>query len=215
MSHLLHTRARYIALLAATVAVISGCASGGGSTPVKTTPVKIEVQETVGFTITEEARITNDARLNYNQGVNALDRGGLDEGIELLEAAVTAAPNLSAPRIDLGIAYHRAGDLEAAERNLLVALESNPQHPIANNELGIIYRKTGRFAEAKRRYETALAVYPGYHYARRNLAVLCDLYLGDLNCAKQNYEAYMATVPSDEQASMWIKDLEYRMERAE
>lgn len=196
-------------------AVVSGCASSGGATPVKRTPVKIEVQETIGFTITEEARITNDARLNYNQGVNALDRGGLDEGIELLEAAVTEAPNLSAPRIDLGIAYHRAGNLVAAEENLLLALQANPKHPIANNELGIIYRKTGRFAEAKRSYETALEVYPGYHYARRNLAVLCDLYLGDLNCAKQNYEAYMATVPSDEQASMWIKDLHYRMERAE
>ena len=215
MSRLLRTRARYTALLVISMAIVSGCASSGGSTPAKRTPVKIEVQEAVGFTITEEARINNDARLSYNQGVNALDRGGLDEGIELLEAAVNAAPQLSAPRIDLGIAYHRAGNLEAAEENLLLALEVNPNHPIANNELGIIYRKTGRFAEAKRSYETALTVYPGYHYARRNLAVLCDLYLGDLNCAKQNYEAYMATVPSDEQASMWIKDLHYRMQQAE
>ena len=150
MTNFLQARAQYIALLVAAAAVMSGCASGGGSTPVKRTPVKIEVQETVGFTITEEARITNDARLKYNQGVNALDRGSLDEGIALLEAAVTAAPNLSAPKIDLGIAYHRAGNLAAAEKYLLLALEATPNHPIANNELGIVYRKTGRFAAAKR-----------------------------------------------------------------
>jgi hypothetical protein len=42
---------------------------------------------------------------------------------------------------------------------------------------------------------------------------LCDLYLADLNCALDNYEAYMATVPSDDEASMWIKDLRYRMEQ--
>ena len=96
---------------------------------------------------------------------------------------------------------------------MLLALESNPDHPIAHNELGIVYRKSGRFAEARKSYEAALAFYPGYHFARRNLAVLCDLYLGDLNCALENYEAYMTTVPSDEEATMWITDIRQRIGR--
>ena len=119
------------------------------------------------------------------------------------------------PRIDLAIAYHRMDDLEAAEEHLLKVLEINPQHPIALNELGIIYRKTARFPEARRSYEAALAVYPGYHYARRNLAVLCDLYLADLQCAADNYEAYMATVHSDDEAAMWLKDVQFRLGRTE
>ena len=82
---------------------------------------------------------------------------------------------------------------------------------MALNELGIVYRKTGRFPEAKQQYEAAIAVYPGYHHARRNLAILCDLYLGDLSCALQQYEAYMATVPADPEAQMWITDLRNRM----
>ena len=94
-------------------------------------------------------------------------------------------------------------------------VELNPDHPVVHNELGIIYRKTARFPEARRSYEAALAVYPGYHYARRNLAVLCDLYLADLQCAADNYEAYMATVHSDDEAAMWLKGVQFRLGRTE
>jgi len=175
--------------------------------------VNVEIQEEVGFTITEEARIGGDVRADYETALSYLQQGRHDEGIVLLEKVAEAAPELSAPRIDLGIAQHRAGDLEAAEESLKLALESNPEQPVAHNELGIIYRKTGRFTESRRSYEAALAVYPGFHFARRNLAILCDLYLADLQCALQNYEAYMKTVPSDEEASMWIADLRYRLDQ--
>ena len=199
--------------LAATLAVIlSACA---GSSVVERQPVRVQVQEAVGFTITEEANISEDVRADYNQALTQLDRGNVQQGIALLQAVVEVAPQLSAPRIDLGIAYHESGNLEAAEQHLRRALEDNPGHPIALNELGIVLRKTGRFAEAKRSYESALSVYPGYHYARRNLAVLCDLYLADYACALRNYEAYMATVPHDDEASMWIRDLQYRMQQPE
>ena len=202
-----------LAVLLAAAATLAACASGGGN---QVRPsAQIEIQESVGFTITEEAKVSEATRLDYDQAVNYLERGELDKGIELLQTVADATPELSAPRIDLGIAYHRAGDLEAAERNLRQALEVNPDHPIAHNELGIVLRKTGRFAEARENYEAALVVYPGYHFARRNLAVLCDLYLADLDCALRNYQAYMATVPSDDEASIWIRDLQNRINQAE
>ena len=200
-----------IALLLVVTTICSACAPS----TVKRTPVRIEVQEAVGFTITEEKKIDSDIRLDYDQALSLLEQGRHDEGVALLEAVAEAAPDLSAPYIDLGVAYHRAGNLNAAETNLRLALELNPNHPIAHNELGIVYRKTGRFAEAKRSYEAALATYPGYHYARRNLAILCDLYLADLSCALRNYEAYMATVPSDDEAAMWIADIRYRIGQEE
>ncbi len=201
------TFARAAVCAFASALVLSACASSGPSHK----PARIEIQEQLGFTITEKARISANVRLDYNEALTLFDQDRIDEGIALLELVAAAAPELSAPHIDLGIAYHRAGDLEAAEENLLLALESNPDHPIAHNELGIVYRKSGRFAEARQRYESALAIYPGYHYARRNLAVLCDLYLVDLRCALENYEAYMATVREDDEAEMWIADIRNRL----
>ena len=176
---------------------------------------QIQIQEQVGFTITEPVSVSDSVRQDYERAVMLLEQGQAGQGVSLLESVVERAPEVSGPRIDLGIAKHRDGDLEAAEEHLLKALELNPDHPVVHNELGIIYRKTGRFNEARRSYEAALAVYPGYHHARRNLGVLCDLYLADLDCALSSYEAYMTTVPGDDQAAMWIADLRNRMGRTE
>jgi tetratricopeptide (TPR) repeat protein len=187
--------------------VMSACATTGASRK----PARIEVQDQVGFTITEEARISNNIRVDYDAALDLLEQGRLDEGIARLELVAETAPELSAPRIDLGIAYHRVGKLDAAETQLRLALAANSNHPTAYNELGIVFRKTGRFTEAKQSYESALAIYPGYHFARRNLAVLCDLYLVDLTCALENYEAYMETVPEDDEVQMWITDIRNRI----
>ena len=193
------------------LAFVAGCnATTSARKPVKA-ETKIEIEEAVGFTIVEDNRIGGNARGDYDAALAYLRQGRNDEGIALLEALIVEAPNLTAPRIDLGIAYRETGDLEAARVQLEAALDTSPAHPIAHSELGIVYRKLGRFDDARKSYESALAIFPNYHYAQRNLAVLCDLYLGDQACALENYEAYMATVPEDEEAAMWIADLKYRM----
>lgn len=199
------------AALAAMLVGVTACTATTASRP----PAHVEVQQGIGFTITEEVPADSAVRADYQQALYLIEQGRETEGIELLEAVVRAAPHLSAPLIDLGIAQHRAGDLEAAEKTLRLALEANPNHPVAHNELGIVLRKTGRFEEAKASYEAALATYPGYHYARRNLAVLCDLYLAEPECALDNYKAYMSTVTGDEEASMWISDIESRLGQTE
>ena len=187
---------------------LGACATSNSSSQPAAT---IAVQEDVGFTITEAVPVDNNIRAEYVEALSHLERAQHEEGLTMLEQVASSAPDLSAPRIEMGIAYHAIGDLVAAEENLLLALELSPDHPIAHNELGIVYRKTGRFAAARQSYESALAVYPGYHHARRNLGILCDLYLADLDCALENYEAYMKTVPGDDQAAMWIADIRARL----
>ena len=188
---------------------IAGCATTG----TQSVPARIETDAATGFTIIEEARVGNDVRSDYDQAVALLEGGADERAIAVLEDVAANAPGLSAPLIDLGIAHHRRGELEAAENALTRALAVNPNHPIALNEIGIVYRKTGRFTEARRSYEAALAVYGGFHYARRNLAVLCDLYLADPECALRHYEAYMQTVPGDDEVTIWIADVRNRLDR--
>jgi len=171
---------------------------------------EIELQDS-GFTITEQVRVGNEARSDYQGALALLRQERYDEGIPLLLEVTKNTPDATAPYVDLGIAYLRSGDLERAEEALKTAELLSPGHPIVHNELGILYRKTGHFAEARASYEKALAVFSGFHYARRNLAVLCDLYLADLDCALQNYVAYLDAVGSDPEVEIWISDLENRL----
>ena len=170
-----------------------------------------DADKKTAYTIAEPAPVSDELRTAFKEAIALLDVGEQQRGIEMLTLLTSQAPMVMAPRINLGIAYHIEGDLDAAEEHLSRAVELAAGHPAAHTELGIIYRKTGRFADAKRSYETALAVFPRYHHARLNLAILCDLYLADTECALQEYESYMAAIPDDDQVAMWIEDVSNRM----
>jgi tetratricopeptide (TPR) repeat protein len=182
------------------------------STP-KRKPARLDVIDALSFTITEQARISGEARAQYDAAVRALEQERYEQGIALLNQVVAQAPDVAAPYIDLGMAYRRQGDLERAEASLQTALELNPNHPVALDEMGLLYRETGRFTAARASYEKALAVHSGFHFAHRNLAILCDIYLNDLPCALEHYEAYSQAEPDDEQAAIWVADLRNRAGR--
>jgi Flp pilus assembly protein TadD len=186
--------------------LVGGCTTSGSSRP-----VQIETRDEGGFTISERVRVAAGVHADFETALRHLEQEQYERGIALLVEVTQAAPDVTTPHIDLGIAYGRVGDLERAEESIKRALELNPSHPVALNELGIVYRRTGRFEEARGSYERALEEYPDFHFARRNLAILCDLYLTDLECALRHYQVYSQAVPQDEAAAIWIADLRNRV----
>ena len=198
-----YTRVALVTL--ATLSLASACMNSKGPAP-----SRIEHAPDGGFTITQEVWVGVGVRSDFEAALQLIEQEEYEHGIERLFEVTEAVPQLASAHINLGIAYRRLEDWESAEASIERALELSPRHPVAHNELGMVLRRQGRFEEARASYEQALAVAPDFHFARRNLAILCDLFLADLSCALLNYERYAQAVTDDEQVGIWIADLRNR-----
>lgn len=207
-------------ILAMVLSVLSGCATDGTVEPepvVQEPPVTQEhtvaqlADGRKGFVITEVPQLDDAARRDFQSAVAMLNDGHYKQAVDLLEKVVGQSPGVTAPYINLAIAYRHLDNLEQAETHLKTALDLVPGHPAACNEYGMLYRKTGHFDEARAMYEKALDRFPEYYPVHRNLGILCDLYLDDLECALEHYEIYGRARPEDEKVQLWIVDLRNRL----
>jgi len=160
--------------------------------------------------IKEEFGVDESVSEIFKQAVELLREKKYNEAITLLKQVVEASDKHSAPFVNLGIAYLKVGKIDESEENFKKALTINPDHPVTNNELAIAYRKSGRFDEARQRYQHVIAKYPLFLPARKNLGILCDLFLKDFQCAIEQYGAYLSLKPEDEKVKIWFTDVKRR-----
>ncbi len=180
--------------------VLLSCAGG----PARKTDVA-RPQQT--YTMADVDSDTQDA---FAEALGFLKGEDYDKAIEILKKLVEKEQRFAAPFVNLGMAYEKKGDDKAAEEYLMRALDIDLGHAAANNELGLIYRKSGRFEDARKAYQNALAAHPEYLPARKNLGILCEIYLRDLNCALEHFEQYQQYMPDDKTINIWVTDLKRR-----
>lgn len=196
------------ALLLAALLALAGCATGEPKPETRADSGAAPAVE-----LGESTKVDADVRADFDKALALLQAGNIEPGMDLLTRVSERTPNSTAPYINLAIAQQDLGKFEAAEENLKKALAIAPEHPVANNEYGILYRRTGRFAEARKTYEAVLKKDAAFLPARRNLAILCDLYLKDYDCALENYEKYRDANRGDQAVEIWIADVKARAGR--
>lgn len=95
--------------------------------------------------------------------------------------------------------------------SLQAAADKTPASPSVLNQLGIAQRQQGRFDAARKSYEAALAADPKYIPAQLNLAILLDLYMGDVPQAQAAYQKSLELSPADaQQLNRWMAELKGR-----
>jgi Tfp pilus assembly protein PilF len=210
-------RAGWLAVIIAT-AFSAGCATKAKIVVQPVAAVKVEGPSVArledgrqGFVIRETPNMDAESKGDFERAVAMLNDGKNDKAVELLTKVIEHKPNVTAPYINIAVAYMRIGKPLEAEQNFKTALGLVPNHPVASNEYGLLLRKAGRFKEAREVYEKAAASFPDYLPVHRNLGILCDLYLNDPTCALKQFEIYSEGMPKDAQVKIWIAELNMRL----
>ena len=170
---------------------------------------EVDVEEEVPKARDEVIVVEAEVQKNFDAATSLMKQGEYESAIAILEKLVEAEQRLTAPYINLAIAYRHTGDDKKAQSSLDKALAIDKYDAMANNEQGLLLRKQGKFEEAKKAYTTALRKNPEYLPVIRNLGILCDIYLRDWECALEQFEKHQALSP-DDKLKIWIADLKRR-----
>jgi len=102
-------------------------------------------------------------------------------------------------------------DLAALQAAAAKLPASAPASAPLLNQLGIAQRQQGQFEQAKASYEAAIAADPKAPLPPLNLAILYDLYLGDVAKAQVLYQRCVELSPGDAtQLNRWLAELKTR-----
>ena len=160
----------------------------------------------------EAEKIAQQAMAEYARALQTRMAGNNKQALVMFQSLAARYPQLSGPKLNVGLIYMEQEDYENAEKAFRECLSVNNANPYAHNGLGLALREQGQFSESRSHYEQALALDPKYARAHFNLAVLGELYLQDLPLALNHFRAYQnLQKQADSNVTNWIADLENRV----
>ena len=182
-----------------------------GSVPGKVSSTTQDEDVLAVMVVKQDYKISASIEQQFAYGIEAMSAEDYVQAIEIFNKVAQKEPRASGPWVNIAIAYRKLDQIDKADEAIETAVKLNPKNPYALNQAGIIKREKGAFEEAQNMYKSALAEYPNYSNAHLNLAILCDLYLQKMVCAKSHYQAYQEiNKEDDKQIVAWINDLTRR-----
>ncbi len=148
----------------------------------------------------------------YQQALQLLRAGQTDQALAIFKSLTQQYPTLTGPALNQALILQKQGRLQDAVKVLKKAAYGPTRDPRVMNQLGVVSRQAGLFQDARQAYQAALRLAPGYDKAHYNLAVLADVYLGDLTLAIAEFEKYQSLQETrDKRVDGWLKDLRRRV----
>ena len=193
------------------LSVITLLLTACGSVPGKVSSTTQDEDVLAVMVVKQDYKISASIEQQFAYGIEAMSAEDYVQAIEIFNKVAQKEPRASGPWVNIAIAYRKLDQIDKADEAIETAVKLNPKNPYALNQAGIIKREKGAFEEAQNMYKSALAEYPNYSNAHLNLAILCDLYLQRIVCAKSHYQAYQEIEKNDDkQVIAWMSDLSRR-----
>lgn len=136
----------------------------------------------------------NDDRIA--QAIAAMDTGRLPDAIGFLQQVINESPDHAKATQLLGVAAHRLGDLERAERLLRRALKLGETSLDCLVSLGLVYLDAENWIAATKCFQECIRRFPQETCGYINLAYV-HFMAGDWPNARLIYETGIAKFPSD------------------
>lgn len=160
--------------------------------------------------------IAPEVNTKFSQALTTVKAQQLEQAKAQFLALTIAAPTLSGPWLQLGDIARQEKAIKHAIAHYQQAIYVNKHNYFAHNRLATLLREQGEFEQAQKHYQQALEAWPAFVPARKNLAILLDLYMGKATLALEEYQTVAALnnlnkLPEDRQLKGWIADLSRRV----
>jgi len=143
------------------------------------------------------------------RGRLALQRGELDNAVEMLRKSVRAAPSVALARFHLARALHARGETLRARASLEAASRLEPRNPHIHTALGEILLDGGNLAAARRRFSRSLELGPDPR-AASGLARVEELD-GNMDIALETYSVALRLDPAAARTLARLAELHERL----